>query len=225
MKENNHTGKPLLRVTNLELGYDDEPSILRDVHFEIQPREFVGVVGPNGGGKTTLVRALLGFITPRSGSIAFYDESGASCPMINIGYVPQQNKLDKAFPITVQEVVAGGLITSKKHRPVRGDRVRVMEVLERVGMQEDRNRAIGALSGGQLQRVLLARAIVSTPQLLILDEPTTYVDQHFEAELTELLPQLQQDSALLVVSHNTSQLYALSDKVFRIDHSFVIEQK
>lgn len=223
MRDNVLGDKPLLRATDLELGYDDEPSILKGVHFKIYPSDFIGVLGPNGGGKTTLVRALLGFITPRNGAITYYDEEGRETSRINIGYVPQQNKLDKAFPITVSEVVAGGLITPQQIRPQRGDQDKVAAALEQVGLLGCRDRAIGALSGGQLQRVLLARAIVSEPRLLILDEPTTYVDKHFEEELEQLLPRLQLKSALLVVSHDAAQIARLANRIFRIDHSFTQE--
>ena len=210
----------ILIAKGVELGYDNEPSILSDLDFELYPHDFIGLTGPNGAGKTTFVRALLGLITPRSGSITYYTPSGQQVEKLNIGYMPQQNRLDKAFPISVEEVVVSGLFKHKMLRPTKEQKARAHEALQQVGMLEVAQRPIGALSGGQLQRVLLARAIVSTPTILILDEPTTYVDRTFEETLHQLLPRLQEQTALIMVSHNLEHLKHLSTRLYHIDHAF-----
>lgn len=211
---------PILITRGLELGYDDEPSILTDLDFELYSNDFIGLSGPNGAGKTTFVRALLGLITPRSGTISYYTPEGEEVEQLNIGYMPQQNLLDKAFPISVEEVVVSGLFRHKMLRPTKEQKGKAHEALQQVGMLEVARRPIGALSGGQLQRVLLARAIVSAPTILILDEPTTYVDRHFEETLHQLLPTLQQQTALIMVSHNLEQLKELSTRLYHVDHAF-----
>lgn len=212
---------PILIARGLELGYEDEPSILTDLNFELFPHDFIGLSGPNGAGKTTFVRALLGLITPRSGSITYYTPEGRQIEELNIGYMPQQNRLDKAFPISVEEVVVSGLFNHKMLRSTKEQKTKARNALRQVGMLEIAKRPLGALSGGQLQRVLLARAIVSEPSILILDEPTTYVDRSFEEVLHQMLPTLQQHTALIMVSHNLEHLRELSTRLYHIDHEFI----
>lgn len=212
---------PILIARGLELGYEDEPSILTDLNFELFPHDFIGLSGPNGAGKTTFVRALLGLITPRSGSITYYTPEGQQIEELNIGYMPQQNRLDKAFPISVEEVVVSGLFNHKMLRSTKEQKTKAHNALRQVGMLEIAKRPLGALSGGQLQRVLLARAIVSEPSILILDEPTTYVDRSFEGVLHQMLPTLQQHTALIMVSHNLEHLRELSTRLYHIDHEFI----
>lgn len=212
---------PILIARGLELGYEDEPSILTDLNFELFPHDFIGLSGPNGAGKTTFVRALLGLITPRSGSITYYTPEGQQIEELNIGYMPQQNRLDKAFPISVEEVVVSGLFNHKTLRSTKEQKAKAHNALRQVGMLEIAKRPLGALSGGQLQRVLLARAIVSEPSILILDEPTTYVDRSFEEVLHQMLPTLQQHTALIMVSHNLEHLRELSTRLYHIDHEFI----
>lgn len=212
--------KPIIIAENVELGYGEEPSLLSGVNFKLFPNEFVGITGPNGAGKTTFIRALLGLISPRSGSIRYFSKEGRAVKEISIGYMPQQNQLDREFPISVEEVVLSGLFERKTLRATSEMRTLAKEALEAVGMTKFANRAIGHLSGGQLQRVLLARAFVSKPMLLVLDEPSTYVDREFEAYMLSLLPSLQKESAILMVSHNEVHLRALASRVYHIDHSF-----
>ena len=215
--------KPIIIAENVELGYGEEPSLLSGVNFKLFPNEFVGITGPNGAGKTTFIRALLGLISPRSGSIQYFSKEGRAVKEISIGYMPQQNQLDREFPISVEEVVLSGLFGRKTLRATREMRALAKEALEAVGMTKFANRAIGHLSGGQLQRVLLARAFVSKPMLLVLDEPSTYVDREFEASMLSLLPSLQKESAIVMVSHNEVHLRALASRVYHIDHTFILE--
>lgn len=210
--------KPILVATDVALGYDDEPSILSGINFQIYPEEFVGIIGPNGTGKTTFIRSLLGLIKPRAGEIKYFSPQGEPLPALTVGYMPQQNQLDKAFPISVAEVVLSGLFGPNTRRATKEMKQMAEEALRTVGMWEYANRAIGHLSGGQLQRVLLARAFVSEPMLLVLDEPSTFVDRAFEEALLSLLPTLQKRSAIVMVSHNEAHLRQLSSRLFLVDH-------
>lgn len=214
------TTTPILVATDVELGYDEEPSILSGVNFKLYPREFVGIIGPNGAGKTTFIRSLLGLITPRHGEIRYFSPEGNPLPSITVGYMPQQNHLDKAFPISVSEVVVSGLFGPSTRRATKEMKAKAEDALETVGMLPFARRPIGHLSGGQLQRVLLARAFVSEPMLLVLDEPSTFVDRTFEETMLVLLPELQSKSAIVMVSHNEAHLRQLASRLFQVDHTF-----
>ena len=180
----------LIDIKNVTLGYEGKPDVLHDISFSIYADDFLGIIGPNGGGKTTLLKAILGLLKPRSGSILYYDK-GVETGSLNIGYLPQINRIDKKFPISVSQVILSGL-TPRKHlfkKYNARDQQKVEEVADRLGVLPLLSRPIGELSGGQLQRVLLGRAIVDNPRLIILDEPSTYVDKLFETNFYKLLPQ------------------------------------
>ncbi len=191
----------LIELHNVSVAYDVEP-VLKGVNLAIAEGDFIGVIGPNGGGKTTLVKAILGQVA-YSGQIT-YAEPVRTSSGLAIGYLPQQNLFDRSFPISVSEVVLSGLQSQKRWGVgySKEDKKRVDDVLEQMGILSLANRAIGDISGGQMQRALLCRAIISNPKVLILDEPTTYVDNRFEGELYELLDKLSQSMAIVVVSHD-----------------------
>lgn len=193
---------PLIQITNLSAGYDRK-IVLNQVNLTVYERDFLGIIGPNGGGKTTLVKTILGLHRPLKGTIRFYKD-GNEVPEITMGYLPQYNSIDKKFPISVYEVVLSGLsrqkslsakYTEKHHEQVR-------HIIERMGLEGLENRSIGELSGGQLQRALLGRALVSNPEVVILDEPNTYIDKRFEAKLYSLLEEINQERAIILVSHD-----------------------
>jgi len=196
----------VVEIQSVFAGYNDE-LILKDVSLDIYDDDFIGVIGPNGGGKTTLLNVILGLIKPFKGTVKFFDDlqSGRNN---KIGYLPQQNKIDKKFPITVLEVVLSGLIykfgISIRHS--KSDKLKADETLKRIGIYDIKNVAIGELSGGQMQKVLLARAIISSPRLLILDEPNTFVDNQFEGELYEILSELNKEMAIIIVSHDVGTI-------------------
>lgn len=215
---------PLLSVEHLTLGYADAPVVLRDLSFTVYDKDFIGVIGPNGGGKTTLIRSLLGLMKPESGTIRYYDREGSPTKSLQVGYIPQQNKIDKAFPITVSEVIASGLTKPGSFRLSREDKHRVTDTLERVGMSDYAHKPIGALSGGQLQRVLLGRAVVSKPRLLILDEPNTYVDKGFENRLYEILPELNSETAIMIVSHDIGTISKMVNRLFCVNRDLHIHE-
>jgi len=192
----------LVEIRNLTAGYGQN-IVLRDVNLSIQPFDFVGVIGPNGGGKTTLLKALLGLLSPISGEINF-SESMTEGNSHRIGYLPQINNIDRKFPVTVFDVVRSGLMSRKRltGRYNNEENNRANDLISEMGISAIRNKAIGELSGGQIQRALLCRALVNSPRLLILDEPNTYVDNRFERELYEKLKVLNEKLAILLVSHD-----------------------
>jgi len=191
---------PLIKIQNLTLGYDKSP-VLNDVNLEIFEKDFLGVIGPNGGGKTTLLKAILGLIKPMKGKILFRNDiKGMKKPF---GYLPQVKHIDRNFPITVFEVVRSGSLMHNSGKIAESRlKQKVEDLLTETGIQEIKNKAIGDLSGGQMQRVFLCRALLSDPKVLILDEPDTFVDNRFESELYEKLKQLNREMAIILVSHD-----------------------
>ena len=191
----------LIELKGVSVAYDDA-DVLSGVNLCVDEGDFIGIIGPNGGGKTTLVKAMLGQVNYR-GQISYSPEVKTNAGLA-IGYLPQQNLFDRSFPISVREVVLSGLQSQKRwgFGYTRGDSERVMQVLSQMGIEHLADRAIGEISGGQMQRALLCRAIISEPRVLILDEPTTYVDNRFEGELYELLDRLSDRMAIVVVSHD-----------------------
>ena len=165
-------GTPLIEIKNLSAGYDSR-TVLRNVNLTVYDRDFLGILRPNGGGKTTLIKCILGLLKPTGGEILY--RGGRALKM---GYLPQYNSIDRKFPITVEEVILSGLSSQKSliSRFTAAHREKARQVIARMGLEGLEERAIGALSGGQLQRALLGRAIISDPQLVVLDEPSTYID-------------------------------------------------
>ncbi len=193
----------ILELRDVSAGYEGD-IVLNGINLIISDLDFIGVIGPNGGGKTTLVKLILGLIKPMQGSIVFHDPSERNL----IGYLPQVNQTDKKFPITVLEVVLSGLMSVKQGFRAygRSDRANALETLDLMGISHLQKKSIGDLSGGQMQRVYLGRAIVANPKLLILDEPNTFVDNKFEHDLYELLLQLNKKMAILMVSHDVGTI-------------------
>lgn len=193
---------PIIQLEHIEAAYD-EKTVLNDVNLTVYQKDFLGIIGPNGGGKTTLIKIILGLIKPRSGTIRFFRE-GQPVDEIKMGYLPQYNQIDKKFPISVYDVVLSGLSKQKSliQRFSKEQHHKVTETISRMGLEGLEKRAIGQLSGGQLQRALLGRAIISEPDVVILDEPSTYIDKRFEAKLYKLLEEINRDRAIILVSHD-----------------------
>lgn len=192
----------LIEIDNITAAYGNK-TVLRNISLTIWENDFLGIIGPNGGGKTTLLKVILGLLPPASGSIRFYRKEDI-ITSLRIGYLPQLNNIDKKFPISVKEVIASGIALEKPlFRSFSAlQKERVEEVLVQMGLEDLSGRAIGELSGGQLQRVLLGRSIVSRPQVLILDEPNSYVDKRFESRFYQLLEEINKESAIILVSHD-----------------------
>ena len=192
----------IIKIENLSAGYDQK-TVLHDINLEISEKDFLGIIGPNGGGKTTLMKVILGLLKPSEGKITFYD-NGMPVEQLEIGYLPQYNSIDKKFPISVYEVILSGLNRQKSlfSRFTKEHHERVKETFSMMGLEGMENKPIGQLSGGQMQRALLGRAIVSNPNAIILDEPNTYIDKRFEARLYSLLEEINKQRAVILVSHD-----------------------
>ncbi len=189
--------KPLIELLNVSTGYEST-NVLENVNLKIFPNDFIGVIGPNGGGKTTLVKVILGSLKPRGGKISFYDRK------IKIGYLPQYHNFDSSFPISVEETILMGLMNQWTPFFQRKNIIqqKLLQTLERLNISHLRNKYIGELSGGEMQKVFLARAVISEPELLLLDEPDTYIDNRFENELYEILKEINKTTAIVLVSHD-----------------------
>lgn len=187
----------LISLKEVSTGYFSE-TIVRDVNLDIFPSDFIGVIGPNGGGKTTLMKVILGLQPLFKGQVLF----PAGKPLM--GYLPQISQVDKSFPITVRELVASGLKAPNRWFPhlSKAQKRTVNQMLDEAGISWLSSKPIGELSGGQLQRAFLCRAIINQPRLLILDEPNTFVDKGFEQELYRWLKVLNEQMAILLVSHD-----------------------
>ena len=197
--------KPIIEIKNLSAGYDGR-TVLHDVNLSIYERDFLGIIGPNGGGKTTLIKCILGLLKPTGGEIIFHTREKASTKTTStfLGYLPQYNSIDRKFPISVEEVILSGLSIQKSltSRFTPEQKEKGKQIISRMGLEGLEHRSIGQLSGGQLQRALLGRAIISDPAVLILDEPSTYIDKRFEARLYELLAEINKECAIILVSHD-----------------------
>jgi zinc transport system ATP-binding protein len=210
--------KPVIEINHLYFGYDETP-ILEDVTLQIMPGELIGVIGPNGGGKTTLLKLILGLLKPTKGTIQVFgkDARDANC---DLAYVPQRVHLDPLFPISVREVVlAGRLHHAGWFGPYsKRDQEAAMRALEKVGMEKFGHRTFGTLSGGQAQRVLIARALVCDPKLLLLDEPTANVDRETEKALFDLILQLKEEMTIIMVTHDLQTVIDLVTRVVCVQH-------
>ena len=193
---------PIIQISDLYAAYE-EKTVLSHVDLTVYERDFLGIIGPNGGGKTTLIKSILGLHQPQKGKIHFF-KNGKEVPEINMGYLPQYNNIDKKFPISVYEVILSGLSKQKSifQRYSNEQNELVRQMIIQMGLEGMDKRAIGELSGGQLQRALLGRALVSNPEVIILDEPNTYIDKRFEAKLYSLLEEINKERAIILVSHD-----------------------
>ncbi len=188
------TNNTLISLHHVCAGYEGR-TIVSDVSIDIRNNDFVAFIGPNGGGKTTIIRVMLGLIKPDSGEVNRING-------LKIGYLPQSNDIDLSFPISVIDVIMSGQLDGNRLFPPKNVRQKAEELLEFAQLSELRNRPIGELSGGQRQRVFLCRALMGNPQMLILDEPVTYMDKVSETNLYRLLPQLAKQMAIVLVSHD-----------------------
>lgn len=196
----------LIEINNLNFGYN-EKSILHNIDFDVFENDFIGIIGPNGGGKSTLLKLILQQLTPKSGTIKYFTDNKETTKL-KIGYLPQINHFDSKFPINIKDVVLSGLLTKKTifRKLSVSEKAHADAIMGKFNLMNIREKAVGELSGGQIQKALLARAIISNPQVLLLDEPSTFVDANFEKELYSILEELNKEMAVIIVSHDVGMI-------------------
>jgi len=206
----------LIDVRNVTLKYDNNIA-LDNISFTVDKKEFLGVLGPNGAGKSSLFKVILGILKPQSGEVFI-------CEKTNISYVSQSVSFDKDFPIKVIDVIMMGFL-GKRIKFFRGyskqENDKVNSVMKKIGIFDLKDRQIGELSGGQLQKVLIARALVSDPHVILLDEPTASLDTDAKTEIFELLKELNSNMAIVLVSHDLNMVCKYIDKALIIDREIV----
>jgi zinc transport system ATP-binding protein len=194
----------LFEMHSLSASYGTN-TVLQDVNFMVNENDFIGVIGPNGGGKTTLLKIILGLLKPAKGTLIFNETllNGNS-----IGYLPQLSTGDVNYPVTVADIVLSGLMIGKSifSRMSSSDKLKAHTVIEELGLTGMSKSNLNELSGGQIQRVLLGRAIIGNPRLLLLDEPGNFVDTTFENDFYEKLKDLNKRMAILMVSHDVGTI-------------------
>ncbi|MFC1857370.1 metal ABC transporter ATP-binding protein [Thermodesulfobacteriota bacterium] len=192
----------VVEITDVSFAYDRQ-TVLQDVTLNIRQGDFIAMIGPNGGGKTTLLKLMLGLLKPDEGSIRILGKPPEKASY-HIGWVPQDVHINRNFPISVMDVVLMGKLKPKRKwaKTSAQDRQEVLDTLARMEMVAHADSKISQLSGGQRQRVFIARALVTKPQLLLLDEPTTSIDTKGQADFFRILEALNKDMTILIVSHD-----------------------
>jgi zinc transport system ATP-binding protein len=207
----------ILNIKELSYSYQNNSKALENINLTIKDDDFLAIIGPNGGGKSTLLKLILGLLKPQSGQILKNIKNEL------IGYVPQNTNLNLDFPITALEVVLMGHIGTRKKLfgYSKEDTSCALHSLAKVGMKEFANRKIGDLSGGQRQRVFIARALCSNPKVMLLDEPTASIDVKGQNEIYELLKELNKSICIVVVSHDISILLNYAKNVAHVNKNIV----
>ena len=211
-----------LRADAVTVAYGSNIVALENASLDIYRGDFLAITGPNGGGKSTLLRALLGLVHPASGKVVYYDENGKEIPYLKFGYLPQKSNIDSRYPITVEEVVASGLLGDRRNwrgKYSRETQERIDVVLQQMGIGDLRHRVIGALSGGQLQRTLLGRAVISSPEIVVLDEPLSYVDHAFVEQIYKIIDDIARHATMVLVSHEMTKISEMANRHFIVDHN------
>lgn len=204
-------GVSAITLTDVSFAYDGRP-VLHDVSLALPRGGFAAVIGPNGGGKTTLLRLVLGLLKPTRGTVEVLGTTPEAARS-RIGYMPQRTQLDPGFPAPVEDVVLMGRLGPRGGTYSRADRAAAAKALDRVGLAAVRRRPFSTLSGGQRQRALIARAITADPELLLLDEPTANLDVTMEKDLYDLLATLTGTLTIVLVSHDLGFVSPLADTV------------
>lgn len=211
------TGSPAIILSEVSMSWGRR-NILENVNLTINNGDFMAITGPNGGGKTTLLRIILKLLKPTSGEVRYLTAGGEDTHRLPIGYLPQKNMIDSGFPITVEEVIASGLLADPS-LPCGVVKERINDTLRIVDLSEHSRQSIGNLSGGQLQRALLGRALISNPSILVLDEPLSYIDKRFESKLYDILDTLPLSTTILLVSHEMSVISGMATRHVIVDHT------
>ncbi len=221
----------IIEIIDLWFSFNSLP-VLKEVNLTVHRGDFIALLGPNGGGKTTLLKLMLGLLRPDRGSIKVFNEPAGKSTH-RIGYMPQHLHFNQSFPISVLDVVLMG-----KLRPGKGwsryshkDKLAAQKAMEQMEMWEFRNRRVGELSGGQQQRVFIARALVDEPEVLFLDEPTASVDTKHQTDLFDILKELNKTVTIIVVSHDVGivsshvkSVACVNQQVFHHDDSEITQE-
>jgi zinc transport system ATP-binding protein len=207
-----------IEIKNISAGYDND-IVIENINCNIYEGDFFGIIGPNGGGKSTLLKIILGLLNPIKGSIKIYGKS----PKIarkNIGYVPQYSEFDKHYPISVWDIVLMGRRSIRGLNPIYSneDKKATIDALKKVNMLKYKKRHISELSGGQRQRVFIARALVSNPKILLLDEPTASIDKDLQINFYNLLKELNKNVTILLVTHDIGVISSYVNRVACLNH-------
>lgn len=216
----------IITTKNLSFNYG-QAEILKDISFSVEPGDFIGLAGPNGAGKTTLIKVILGLLPITKGEVELFGSSQVKfSDWAKIGYLPQKlSTINSLFPATVNEVVALGLLSEKTwpKRMTITDQKKVNSILEELGISDLKKRMLSELSGGQQQKVFLARALVSSPEILIFDEPSTALDPESRESFFELIKKLNQDKgiAIILITHDTSYIGKYANKFLYVDKSLI----
>lgn len=199
-----HT-KPLVSLRDIEFTYDSG-KVLDGVSLDIYQDDYLAIIGPNGGGKTTLLKVILGLLEPDAGTVTWHDKKMRS----HVGYVPQFASFDREFPLTVHDVVMTGCLHGHTmlQRLSQKDVLHTTSILEELGLAAIADKHIGSLSGGQVQRVLIARSLVADPAILFLDEPISSIDQDSRFALTGMLKELNKRIPIIIVTHDITAFAA-----------------
>ncbi len=211
----------IVDIDDVSFNYGAVP-VLEDVSLKIYEDEFIGIIGPNASGKSTLLKLILGLLVPDKGSVNIFNQCGKYLHN-HIGYVPQHVTFSRDFPVTVEEVVMMGHVTkiSKMFSFNKNEISSARQAMQALEIENISKRQIGALSGGQLQRVLIARALVCKPEVLILDEPTSNVDVRVEEDIFSLLKNYSEHMTIIVVSHDIAFISGYVDRVACLNRTLV----
>jgi zinc transport system ATP-binding protein len=215
----NKEKQPILKLQNVSFSFEKGSALLSSITATIYEKQWVAIIGPNGCGKTTLLQLMMGFLKPQEGSVSLFDSSPEK-HHLSIGYVPQVNRYDQQFPISVLDVVLMGGISKMTWFGTypKGSKRRAMECLELVKLSHLKNQSFGTLSGGQAQRVLIARALMSFPKILFLDEPTANIDPETQKEILHLLSELKNEMTIVMVTHHLQSFIHQVNRVLCIQN-------
>jgi len=213
--------KTVIEASNLSFSYEKQ-KVLEEINFKVKEKEFLAIIGPNGGGKSTLLKLILGINPLKNGTIHIFGQEHTKQTQ-HVGYVPQNTNINTTFPISVLEVVMMGQ-NSLKHRVFgykKEEKQLAYEALGKVNMRAFSSKSISDLSGGQRQRVFIARALFSNPKILLLDEPTSSIDTQGSEQVYHTLKQLNEDISIVVVSHDISVVLQYAKRAFYINKRLV----
>lgn len=206
MTDTKKTNKKIFELASVYAAYQ-EKIVLEDISLKVYQNDFIGIIGPNGSGKTTLLKIILGLIPPRKGDLRFY-LNGSQKISKHLGYLPQFNIFDENFPINVYQVTLSGLLSKVNifRRFTARDKEKAEQIMKKMDISHLKQKSINELSGGEKQRVFLSRALISEPEILLLDEPSTFVDTNFNRSFYEILKELNKEMTILLVSHDLGMI-------------------